>query len=65
MWIFNLQNLASLLGALADAFASALIAIYYGFLNFPTGFAYLTGALFAGIWGGYQLLFLIKLRVLF
>lgn len=51
MWIFNLQNLASLLGALADAFASALIAIYYGFLSFPTGFAYLTGALFAGIWG--------------
>lgn len=51
MWLFDLQNIAGLLGSLADAFASALIAIYYGFLSFPTGFAYLTGAILAGIWG--------------
>ena len=51
MDIFNLQNLASLIGALADAFASALVAIYYGFLTFPTGFAYGLAAVLAGIWG--------------
>lgn len=51
MEILNLQNLASLVGALADAFASALVAMYYGFLSFPTGFAYGIGAVLAAFWG--------------
>lgn len=51
MYLINLQDIASIIGALADAIASGLIALYYGFIAFPTGFAFAIGAVLAGVWG--------------
>lgn len=45
------QDLVSIVGALADAIASGLIALYYGFLAFPTGIAFALAALLALVWG--------------
>ena len=45
------QDFVSIIGALADAIASGLIALYYGFLAFPTGIAFALAAFLALIWG--------------
>lgn len=47
----SMQDWVSIVGGLADAIASGLIALYYGFLSFPTGIAFVLAALLAGIWG--------------
>ncbi|NLB89370.1 MAG: NCS2 family permease [Syntrophomonadaceae bacterium] len=45
------QDFVSIIGALSDAIASGLIALYYGFLAFPTGIGFALAALLAAIWG--------------
>jgi len=45
------QDFVSVIGALADAIASGLIALYYGFLAFPTGIAFALAAFLALVWG--------------
>lgn len=45
------QDIVSIIGALSDAIASGLIALYYGFLAFPTGIGFALAALLAMVWG--------------
>lgn len=45
------QDIVSIIGALSDAIASGLIALYYGFLAFPTGIAFALAAFLALVWG--------------
>ncbi|NLW44117.1 MAG: NCS2 family permease [Syntrophomonadaceae bacterium] len=45
------QDFVSVIGALADAIASGLIALYYGFLAFPTGIGFALAAFLALVWG--------------
>lgn len=47
----TVQDIVSIIGALSDAIASGLIALYYGFLAFPTGIGFAIAALLALIWG--------------
>jgi len=47
----TVQDIVSIIGALSDAIASGLIALYYGFLAFPTGIAFALAALLALGWG--------------
>jgi len=47
----SVQDVVSIVGALSDAIASGLIALYYGFLAFPTGIAFGLAALLAMVWG--------------
>lgn len=47
----TVQDVVSIIGALSDAIASGLIALYYGFLAFPTGIAFVLAALLALGWG--------------
>lgn len=41
----------SIIGALFDAIASGLVALFYGFAAFPSGFAFVIGAFAALAWG--------------
>lgn len=47
----TVQDIVSIIGALSDAIASGLIALYYGFLAFPTGIGFALAALLALVWG--------------
>lgn len=49
--LLTTQDIVSIIGALSDAIASGLIALYYGFLAFPTGIAFALAALLAIVWG--------------
>lgn len=47
----TIQDIVSIIGALSGEIASGLIALYYGFLAFPTGIAFALAALLAWGWG--------------
>ncbi len=47
----TIQDIVSIVGALSDGIASGLIALYYGFMAFPTGIAFALAALLALVWG--------------
>ncbi|HHY39131.1 MAG TPA: NCS2 family permease [Clostridia bacterium] len=49
--MLGFQDLLTIIGALFDATASALVAMFYGFAAFPSGIGFAIGALAAVMWG--------------
>jgi AGZA family xanthine/uracil permease-like MFS transporter len=47
----DLQDILSIIGALFDAIASGLVALYYGFAAFPSGLAFVVGVIGALAFG--------------